>query len=55
MCNPKMLLLKKQIKVPKFENPDEMIEINMQWSSKNILVKLAPSNSKAQASKMAEE
>jgi hypothetical protein len=43
MCNPKMkLLLKLNAKKPAFDDPQETITVNRQWSSANIMVKLLP-------------
>lgn len=41
-CNPKYKLLDKQEKKPSFENENEIISINLKWSSPNILVRLVP-------------
>ena len=50
MCNPKMLLLKKTINKPSFENPDEKITLNRKWAPNNILVKILPAGAKKQQS-----
>jgi len=42
MCKPAVKLLEKQENKPSFENPNEVIKINLKWSSNNILVKLVP-------------
>ena len=50
MCNPKMLLLKKTINKPSFENPEEKITLNRKWAPNNILVKILPAGAKKQQS-----
>jgi len=42
MCKPAVKLLEKQENKPSFENPNEVIKVNLKWSSNNILVKLVP-------------
>jgi hypothetical protein len=40
MCKPGVKLLEKQEFKPSFDNPDEVIALNLNWSSANIQVKL---------------
>lgn len=42
LCKPGVKLLEKQIPKPNFESPDEVIKLNLKWTSNNILVKLVP-------------
>lgn len=42
MCKPGMKLLEKQTPKPVFDNPNEVIQVNLKWAVANILVKLVP-------------
>lgn len=42
MCKPGMKLLEKTQPKPSFDNPQEIIKVNMKWAVANILVKLVP-------------
>lgn len=45
MCNPKVNLLTKEKKVPKFEDPNEKFTLNLNWKNNSIKVVLIPVNS----------
>ena len=40
MCKPGMKLLEKGTQKPAFDNPAEIIKVNLNWAMQNILVKL---------------
>ena len=42
MCKPGMKLLEKGTQKPVFDNPAEIIKVNLNWAVQNILVKLVP-------------
>lgn len=42
LCKPGVKLLEKQKNKPVFDDPTEIIKLNVNWSSNNILVRLVP-------------
>jgi hypothetical protein len=42
MCNPKVNLVTKERKNPKFDNPDEKFTLNLNWKNASVKVTLVP-------------
>lgn len=45
MCCPKVNLLTKERKNPKFDNPDEKFTLNQNWKNASVKVSLIPEKS----------
>jgi hypothetical protein len=41
-CNPKVVLILKQNKNPKFDDPKETFTINLNWTNNSVKVNLKP-------------
>ena len=42
LCNPRIHILDKEVKVPKFDDPNEKFKVNLEFSSQNVRVNLLP-------------
>ena len=45
MCNPKVNLITKERKNPKFDNPDEKFTVNLNWKNASVKVSIVPISS----------